>query len=217
MKDLSFLTDEILSLLELKEDRIFHKIPKERIRYYINESNKIGKNIALKYKNKDIDIELFLKDNEVKVLIKDCCQSKNLDIRGEIIFDGKERQVIIYKNSIDQIVDTLKRYGLKVSQKEVYNIHLAHELYHFLEFQNEKNTNYLLDTIEINIWNTIKRKATVLKTREIAAHAFCKEVLSLKFHPKLLDYIYLIENKKITLKELKSYVDELELEYINWN
>jgi hypothetical protein len=213
MKNLYFLTDEILSLLELKEDRLFDKIPKEKISYYINESNKIGRDTSIKYKNEDI--EKLLKDNGVKVLIKDHCQSKNLDIRGEIIFDEKERQIIIYKNSIEQIVETLKGYGLNISKKEVYNIHLAHELYHFLEFKNEENTNYLLEKIDINFGRLIKRKSTILKTREIAAHAFCKELLNLKFHPKLLDYIYLIENKKIDLKEFKSYIDNLALEYIH--
>lgn len=213
MKNLNFLTDEILSLLELKEDRIFHKIPKDRISYYIYESNRIGRNVAIKYKNEDL--ELLLKNNGVKVLIKDYCQSKNLDIRGEIIFDGKDRQIIIYKNSIEQIVDTLKRYGLNITEEEVYNIHLAHELYHFLEFKNEENTNYLLDEIDIKVWRAIKRKATILKTREIAAHAFCKEILCLKFHPKLLDYIYLIENNKIILEDFKAYISELELMYID--
>jgi len=210
MKNLYFLTDEILSLLELKEDRLFDKIPKEKIIYYINESNKIGRDTAIKYKNEDI--EKLLKDNGVKVSIKDYCQSKKLDIRGEIIFEEKERQIIIYKNSIEQIVETLKGYGLNISKKEVYNIHLAHELYHFLEFKNEENTNYLLDKIDINFCRIIKRKSTILKTREIAAHAFCKELLNLKFHPKLLDYIYLIENKKIDLKEFKLYIDNLALE-----
>ncbi|MGY5238794.1 hypothetical protein [Clostridium tertium] len=212
MKNLYFLTDEILALLELKEDSLFHKIPKEKIKYYINEANRIGKNIASKYKNEEI--ESLLKSNKVNVLIKDNSKAKSLDIRGEITFDKKEKQIIIYKNSMDQIIGTLKKYGFNISKQEVYNIHLAHEFYHFLEFKNEENTNYLLDEIDVIFLGPIKRKATILKTREIAAHAFCKELLNLSFHPKILDYIYLIENKKINLKEFKDYVEELELKYI---
>ncbi|GAA0087069.1 hypothetical protein UT300007_35100 [Clostridium sp. CTA-7] len=212
MKNLYFLTDEILSLLELKEDRLFHKIPKEKLNYYIYEANKIGRDIASKYKNEDID--LLLKNNGVAVLVKDKCESKNLDIRGEIIFDEKERQIIIYKNSMEQIVETLKKYGFNISKKEVYKIHLAHEFYHFLEFINNKNTNDLLDKIDITLLGVIKRKATILKVREIAAHAFCKELLNLNFHPKILDYIYLIENKKVNLKEFRGYINELELKYL---
>lgn len=212
MKSLYFLTDEILSLLELKEDSLFHKIPKEKIKFYINEASEIGKNIAIKYKNQDI--ESLLKSNGVDVVIKESCESKNLDIRGEIIFDKKEKQIVIYKNSMDQILSTLKEYGFNISKREVYNIHLAHEFYHFLEFNNNENTNNKLDEIDISFLGLIKRKATILKTREIAAHAFCKEILNLKFHPKMLDYIYLIENKKINLIEFKNYIDELESTYI---
>lgn len=212
MKNLYFLNDEILSLLELVEDSLFHKIPKEKIKYYINEAIQIGKNLANEYKGKDI--ESLLKNHGVEVVIKECCESKNLDIRGEIIFDKEEKQIIIYKNSINQIIETLKKHGLSISRKEVYNIHLAHEFYHFLEYSNNDNTNYKLDKIEIVLGRLIKRKATILKTREIAAHAFCKEILNLKFHPKLLDYIYLIESKKINLIEFKKYIKELEENYI---
>ncbi|MDU5105351.1 hypothetical protein [Clostridium sp.] len=212
MKSLYFLNDEILSLLELMEDSLFHKIPKEKIKYYINESIQIGKNLANEYSNKDIGS--LLKNHGVELVIKECCESKKLDIRGEIIFDKEEKQIIIYKNSIDQIIETLKKHELSISRKEVYNIHLAHEFYHFLEYSNNDNTNYKIDKIEIGLGRFIKRKATILKTREIAAHAFCKEILNLKFHPKLLDYIYLLENKKINLIEFKKYIKELEENYI---
>lgn len=212
MKSLYFLNDEILSLLELMEDSLFHKIPKEKIKYYINESIQIGKNLANEYSNKDIGS--LLKNHGVELVIKECCESKKLDIRGEIIFDKEEKQIIIYKNSIDQIIETLKKHELSISRKEVYNIHLAHEFYHFLEYSNNDNTNYKIDKIEIGLGRFIKRKATILKTREIAAHAFCKKILNLKFHPKLLDYIYLLENKKINLIEFKKYIKELEENYI---
>ena len=96
----------------------------------------------------------------------------------------------------------------------MYKIHLAHEFYHFLEFKNNKNTNDMLDSIDIYFFRGIKRKSTILKTREIAAHSFCKEILKLKFHPKILDYIYLIEKEKIDLKEFKKYINELKDLYI---
>ena len=213
MKSLYFLKDETLSLLELMDDSLFHKIPKAKIKYYINEAIKIGKNVAKEYNCKDI--ESLLKEHGVEVLVKESCGTKNLDIRGEIIFDKEEKYIIIYKNSINQIMETLKRHGLSITKKQVYNIHLAHEFYHFLEYSNNETTNYKLDKIEIILGGFIKRKATILKTREIAAHAFCKEILDLKFHPKLLDYIYLIENQQINILEFKKYIKELEENYID--
>ena len=213
MKNIYFLTDEILSLLELKEDSLFHKIPKNRIKYYIEESINIGKKAALQYKNEDI--ESLLGKNGVELIIKEKSPTKNLDIRGEIIFDKKEKKIIIYKDSIDQIIETLKESSFNVTKGQIYKIHLAHEFYHFLEYSNNKNTNDQLNKIEVNILgNVIKRRATILKTREIAAHAFCKELVNLKFHPKILDYVYLVESEKINLIEFKSYITELELMYI---
>ncbi|MCF0149137.1 MAG: hypothetical protein HUJ77_12170 [Clostridium sp.] len=213
MKNLYFLKDENLSLLELMEDSLFYKIPREKVKYYIDESIKIGKNVAKEYNCKDI--ESLLKENGVVVLLKESCGTKNIDIRGEIIFDKEEKQIIIYKNSIEQIIETLKKHGLIITKKQVYNIHLAHEFYHFLEYSNNEATNYKLDKIEIILGGFIKRKYTILKTREIAAHAFCKEILNLKFHPKLLDYIYLVENQKINIVELKKRIKELEENYID--
>ena len=39
-------TDEIMSLAELREDQYYKKIPEDKIRYYVNESIKLGKEVA---------------------------------------------------------------------------------------------------------------------------------------------------------------------------
>ncbi|TGY43389.1 hypothetical protein E5347_00855 [Clostridium sartagoforme] len=213
MNNLYYLNDEILSFLELKEDIVFHKIPKNKIRYFLNEASNIGRKEAKKYK--DITLEKLLKDNGVEVIIEETCPTKKLDIRGEIIFDKKEKKITIYKNSIDQLYKSLNESGFKVSREKVYQIHLAHEFYHFLEFKNKKNTNELLEKVETISIGPIKRKSSILKTREIAAHSFCKELLNLKFHPKLMDYLFLIETKKVDKNDFKRYITELNNEYLH--
>lgn len=212
MKNIYYLNDEILSFLELKEDIVFHKIPKNKIKYFINEASAIGREEAKKYK--ESTLEDLLKENGVEVIIKETCPTKKLDIRGEIIFDKKEKKITIYKNSLEQLYKSLNDSGLKVSRDNVYEIHLAHEFYHFLEFKNKKNTNELLEKVETISIGAIKRKSSILKTREIAAHSFCKELLNLKFHPKLMDYLFLIETKRLDKNDFKRYIAELNNEYL---
>lgn len=206
MKKLYFLNDEILGLLELQDDMLFHKIPKNKIKYYINEASNIGKREAEKYRGKNLDD--ILQYNGVETIIRDTSKSKRLDLRGEIIFDKKEKIIIIYKDSMEQLYNCLKEAGIVISKNMVYDIHLAHEFYHFIEYKNNKNTNELLDKIETISIGVIKKKSSIIKTREVAAHSFCKEVLGLKFHPKLMDYIYLIQNNRLDEKELRKYVDD---------
>lgn len=213
MEDLRYLDDEVLSLLELREDFLFHKLTKEQIKYYINESINLGQKTAQDFNNKDI--EELLKNNGVSIIIEETNKSKKLDLRADIHFDDKIKEIKIYKKSLNQIYEVLKSFGLKVTEKQVYQIHLAHEFYHFIEFKDDKYTNDRLDKIVCFSLGPIKRKSTILKTREIAAHAFCKKLLNLKFHPKILDYIYLIENNEISNKELQKTVKELRKEYLN--
>lgn len=213
MKNIHYLNDINLSLLDLMEDNLFHKIPKNKVSYYINEAIKIGKDEAIKYKNKDLN--QVLKENNVEVIIKpQRPNSKYVDIRAEINFTNKKREITLYQNSIDELYNSLKDVNMNVTKQKVINIHLAHEFYHYLEFKDKKFTNEKLDKIENFKIGPFRLKSTIVKTKEIAAHSFCKELLGLTIHPKTLDYMYLINKGKLDEKRLKNKIKELEDEYI---
>ncbi|SHJ74086.1 hypothetical protein SAMN05444401_3763 [Clostridium amylolyticum] len=212
MKELEFLSDEVLSLMELREDVLFNKIPKEDVKYYIDEANRIGKSSAEVFKNSNL--EEILKAKCIDVIIKESCEVRKLSLRGEIIFEDDNKKIIIYKDSIDQIYEVLKEYNFSLEEQDVYNMHLAHEFYHYLEYKNKAYTNDMLNKITVFSIGPLKRKATILKTRELAAHSFCKSILGLEFHPKLFDYMYLLKNNTISLEELKSYAENLSKEYL---
>lgn len=213
MEDFKWLDDEILSLLELKEDFLFEKLNKDQIKYYIRESINIGEKIAKGFKNKDI--EYLLKKNEVEIVVKEASIGKGPNLRAEIHFDKKIKRIVIYKDSIKQIFETVKYLGIEISEENVYKMHLAHEFYHYIEFAHSQYTNEQLDKIICFSLGPIKRKSTILKTREIAAHAFCKEFLKLKFHPKALDYIFLIAGNAKFADELKDNITYLRKEYLS--
>ncbi|VYU67651.1 hypothetical protein [Clostridium tertium] len=206
------LNDEVLSLLELKEDMLFHKLSKDDIAYYIKESINIGKNLAKEYKDKNI--ENILKENNVEIKVEKDSLGKKDSIRAEIHFDKKTKEIKIYEDSINKMFNTVKDSSLKINKKKIYEIHLAHEFYHFLEFKDDNYTNNKLKKIVSISIGPLKRKSTILKTREIAAHAFCKELLNLKFHPKALDYIYLAKGNKDFEDKTIKLIKELKKEYL---
>ena len=204
MENLEFLTDNALYLLELQQDILFHKIPKKKIQYYIDEAGHIGREYAKEYKGKNI--RNILEKEGISVVIEKSSKGKSLGLRGEIVFSKKEKKIVIYEDSMEQLHASLKKHYRDIGLKKAYDIHLAHEFYHYLEYKNGKSTNELLDKIESIKIGPYIRKASILKTREIAAHSFCKEFLGLPFNPLIIDYIYLIENNEATIAEIKACV-----------
>lgn len=213
MKNLNWLSNDVLSILELREDLLFHKLNKDQVKYYIDESRSLGHKLAQDFKNRDI--EDVLKKNNVEVIMKESAPGKGLGLRAEIHFDKNTKKITIYKNSMKQIHEVLKKSGINISEKQVFNIHLAHEFYHFLEFRDSKYTNEQLEKVVCFSLGPIKRRSTILRTRELAAHEFCREFLNLKFHPKILDYMFLIDNDSKFEVQLREEVEELKDKYLN--
>ena len=214
MDELKFLSNDVLDLLELSEDIVFNKIAKEEIKYFIEESRRIGKdkaNKVLKNKFKDFnDVDKFLKDKKVDIYIKDEKLSGSvLYGRAEIEISNEKKIINLYKDSLNQLYESLNTFGITVSEEEVYRIHLTHELYHLLEYLDNEYTEKFMRNVRVLKFGPFRREVRVMKTREIAAHNFCKEFLNLKFHPKLMDYIYLIDNNLITVEELKDKISRL--------
>ena len=208
MEDLfNLCTDRLMSLSELVEDPLFRKIPKDKIDYYIDNSIKLGKEKAktiekyhrgssLKDICKSYGISINIYDKNYKIM--------NTSYRAEIYYDKSE--INILKPSILIMNEVL---GNSFTQEEIEDIHIAHEFYHFLEYKDGKDTaDLLLPVTNMKIGKFI-RKSKVIKTCEIAAHAFCKEYLHLPFHPKALDFIYLINKGDISLEDFKTYLQDI--------
>lgn len=200
-------TDRLMSLSELSEDPLFNKIPKEKINYYIENSIEMGKNKAILMKTNFEDMTLIeiCKYNGIVVNIYD----KNYKVmdtsyRAEIYYS--ENQINILKPSINLMKEEL---GDSFSIEEIIDIHIAHELYHFLEYKDGKDTGDLLLPITTMKIGKFSRKSKLIKTCEIAAHAFCKEYLKLPFHPKALDFMYLINKGELNYDEFIEYLEDI--------
>lgn len=207
MENLQFLTDNTLYLLELKQDILFHKIPKGKIQYYIEGARSMGRECSREYKGKNI--RSILEKEGISVIVEKNSKGKSFGLRGEIVFSKKEKKIVIYEDSMEQLHASLKKYYKNIGLKKAYDIHLAHEFYHYLEYKNGKGTNELLDKIESIKLGPYTRKASILKTREIAAHSFCKEFLGLPFNPLIIDYIYLIETNETSIDAIKACICDI--------
>lgn len=206
---LNRLNDEVLAYAELKNDLVFHKIPKDKVNYYINQSLLLGEEKAKKYKA--LDLTKMCNDNGVKVeIVKESGKFYSVQFRAEISFSKKENVIKIYESSLVDLMNSCNKIAStedKLSYQDVINIHLAHEFYHFLEYKEKQYTNEVLEPISTFELLNFKKKSSVLKCSEIAAHKFCKDVLGLRYLPNIYDYLYLVEVGEISLENFDKIVN----------
>ncbi|WP_066500963.1 hypothetical protein [Abyssisolibacter fermentans] len=208
-------TDKVMSLAELKEDNIYRKIPHNMQKLYVSESMKIGVGTAnlIKEKYNDADIKSICSDKGITIkFIDKIPKLKFIKIRAD--YSHQEKCLNIYNSSIEEMYKQFNKIdmGFKLNVDDIINIHIAHELYHYLEYEEIGLTNEILPKITLFKFGSIERKSTVVKTREIAAHMFCRKMLNLSVHPKWIDYIYLLAASEIKYKDLKEYLLNLKEE-----
>ncbi|GAB6991782.1 hypothetical protein [Paenibacillus pini] len=200
------LSDEMLAYAELTQDPLFHKIPKDQISYYVESSLDQGRQMGAHYAG---------------ISVRECCKREGLafeitsksgtfhqvSFRAQIDFAKKPPEIVIYSSSLvemQQALETLLGREESPDIDELIDIHLAHEFFHYLEYKSGHFTNELLKPIDVFKLGFYTKRSSVVKSSEIAAHAFCKEMMGLPYLPNLLDYVYLIENKQMSLEQFKS-------------
>lgn len=195
---MDIFTDEFLAFLELKQDMLYHKIPREKIPYFIDEALSFGKSCAQELSTKKIK-ELFA---ESGISIKK--ESHNgvffkVELRAQFESDRKGNNLIyLYQASIDKLAK-----ANNMSNEQVTEIVLAHEYFHYIEDQRSQDISEILDSIVTMRILGIARTAKIRRASEIAANAFAKELLGLEYLPSYLDYQYLFKEKNMTFSDLE--------------
>lgn len=209
-------TVQVMALAELKQDNLYTKIPNTQKHYYINESVKIGQNVAknIKHNYRNKSIKEICELHNLKINIIENKQiSKFLKLRAEYLH--YDRQINIYKSSIEKMMQQFAELDIDLTYEEIVDIHLAHEFFHYLEFSEIGITSDRLKPINIKSFLHHNRTASILKTREIAAHTFCYQYLNLNIHPKFLDYLFLLSLGEIEISVLSAYLQKLQMEIEN--
>ena len=212
MLDISCVNDELLAYAALKNDLLFHKIPKEKYQYYIQESLKIGKEKAKQYKSKSV--EQLCQENHIQIsYAKQNGKFYGVQFRANIELSKEQSQIILYQSSLEEMTKaSQKLFHKNTTFEEVSQIHLAHELFHFYEYIDQQSTNEILDSIVRLKIGPIQLYSTIMSTSEIAAHAFAKELLNLNYLPNIYDYILLMDNGEYSLKEFEELVGQWKTE-----
>ncbi|WP_206427973.1 hypothetical protein [Niallia circulans] len=200
---MDYFTDEFLAFLELKQDMLFHKIPEKKIPYYVRESLKIGKVMSGKFKGNMIN-PLYSTSNILIQMEENDGAFFKVQLRAQFETDRKGNNlVLLYRKSIEELA---RVNGL--SYDEMVEIVLVHEFFHFLEGKQIKHVAEQLETIDSYTLLNLVRKAHVQRASEIAANAFAKEFLGLKYLPNFYDYQYLLETNKMNPQELEEEYQE---------
>ncbi|MGC6768185.1 hypothetical protein ACYSNR_14080 [Enterococcus sp. LJL128] len=192
-------SDGFLGYLELKQDLLFHKIPDEKVPYYVREALEIGRKLGQEFKGKSPEELLADRNIAVKTDEGDGSFFK-VTFRAQFEADRKgNHQVLIYDQSIRALAE-----ANQLEMEAMKNIVLMHEFFHYLEYGHGLMVPDQLENIESFQFLGLSRKAKVQRTSEIAANSFTKEALDLPFLPSCYDYIYLLKTGGITESELVS-------------
>ncbi|WP_339271846.1 hypothetical protein NYE54_09705 [Paenibacillus sp. FSL K6-1330] len=207
--------DELLACAELEQDPLFHKIPKDRMAYYVSMSLKRGRETAAAYKNKGKSIrELFQMEGLQYQVTNRSGTFHNVSFRAQIDFAKSPPAIIIYASSLRdmrQAYRTVMGNGCEEREQELerlIDLHLAHEFFHYTEYRAGQFTNETLEPIDmfkLGSWYT--KRSSIVKCSEIAAHAFCKTILGLPCLPNVLDYAFLVETRAMDAGELSRRVE----------
>ncbi|WP_157764260.1 hypothetical protein [Paenibacillus riograndensis] len=195
-------SDQVLGYAELKNDLLFHRIPCSKRRYYVERPLSIGREKALEYKARyGTDVGAICRDRGIRVSLNERQGTVGqIRFRAQIELSSQERVITLYKSSMEELRQCagVLLPGRSFSLQEVTDIHLAHELFHDLEFTELGYTNKRLDDISSLSLGPLRIRASVAKTSEIAAHAFSCYLLGLPCLPNLLDYAYMIHSGTLT-------------------
>jgi predicted Zn-dependent protease with MMP-like domain len=192
--------DRFLAYLELRKDTFFHKIPTEKIRYYIDGALAYGKQLAVTV---DFVDSSELCDRLGVTVIKEIT-GKTETVRGTLELVKNKKTIRMYRQSLRQVA---RDHNITLAQLE--EAVLLHELFHLLEEQTRSTTEQL-ERIETMQFLGFKRTAAVRQTREIAAHAFVKERMQLPFLPNYWDYSWDVEDTRESLLAIEEFRSIME-------
>lgn len=192
--------DRFLAYLELRKDTFFHKIPTEKIRYYIDGALAYGKQLAVTV---DFVDSSELCDRLGVTVIKEIT-GKTETVRGTLELAKNKKTIRMYQQPLRQIAHD---HNITLAQLE--EAVLLHELFHLLEEQTRSTTEQL-ERIETMQFLGFKRTAAVRQTREIAAHAFVKERMQLPFLPNYWDYSWDVEDTRESLLAIEEFRSIME-------
>lgn len=192
MMDYSWMTDEMMGFCELKTDRLFSALTPEQYALYIQGAMKIGQQVYSRFMGKNLK-EIMEKDGVSIAIRKEKQDGQFPQLQSQMIYEKKEKRLEIFEPVLREMVQTLQNIGFPIEYEQFADMHIAHEFYHFYEMSRDQRTGELLPAVHYKTFFLPARKGFIVSSSEIAAHYFTRLYCNLKFHPKILDYVYLLQ------------------------
>ena len=115
--------------------------------------------------------------------------------------------VELYVGEVARKRAALLASGVEVGEEELERLHLAHELYHALEFSDGPLTVDAVPRVRVRGLLSARPRA-VARSSELAAHAFARRVTSSALLPSWIDATFLLAEGSL---ERQTLLDELAL------
>lgn len=179
---LQSITDEVWGLYAFRRDPIRGKFTKEEKTTLVNQAIACGREKALQIKKDKTWQSVYELATQLGLKVEYPDRPVG---GGHIIFAQfvNPNVITIYKDSIDKAEKCDALQGIQVEQ-----IVLAHEIFHYIEEQDE---NIFTRTEKIRLWKIgpFKNDSNIVCLSEIAGMAFAKELLDLEYSPFILDVL----------------------------
>lgn len=201
------MDDRILALCELSGDLLFHRIPREKLGYYVDGSLAAGRKAAELFRGQSIR-DLYSRFH-IEIQEKGSGkQGYGVILRGQAVMAEEGCSVEIYRDSIEQLAAHSAWCGTSLTGEQALDVHLAHEFFHIWEYREHRSIAEELDAVERFSFLGLRPRGHITRCCEIAAHAFARELLGLPALPNLYDYLYLIGTGKLSQEAFDAMIDE---------
>lgn len=200
-----------LSYLELERDPYYSFLPIDELDSYLKKAIYIGEQTAKPYIHMD-HLSFFnhtMKNNiRIRLLERHPEQSS---IRAQ--YHKKKQTIFIYKNSMKEIRQFIAKGIGNVSSIDLIALHAYHEWFHHLEETSIGRTDQKFQPVVIKKRGPFLVKKTLLRLREIAAHAFTQTALGLNWSPLLLDQFRYLQLKGYSNAQIRKCFQDTKNAY----
>lgn len=199
---------------QITQDILFNKIKKDDYEYIIDNSLKAGNYLAQEIKNNDIEEICY--ENKISIKNIETKPGTKKLLFGQFTTPNK---IVISITPIDNLMKLIKKtkYKKLFNKSDVYNVILAHELFHYFEIKNRKTI--FTQNYKICLWKLFnyKHQSTLRCTSEIAAMKFAKELTNVDYFPNILDVLLLYSFNKKAALNIYNKVLNMELQLVKTN
>ncbi|NLM68537.1 MAG: hypothetical protein GX177_00850 [Firmicutes bacterium] len=184
------LSEQDFAYYRISQDPIKGRIPAGEAEEIIMCSIRCGRSEAEKLRDRSGSTGVDEIAKDLGIIVEHREEQSALDYVYFGLFEAPNK-IVIYDNNIEKAAAVLEVLNISSLQGDFPEIVLAHEIFHFLEEQDQTlytNTK-IIDLWSLGRWYTHSSK--LICASEIAAMSFAKTLLDLQFDPNILDYVFL--------------------------